>query len=157
MLLYFAILCTVSRWVVISPPLSVHPHQQTRELQYQAQPVDWSGTVSGNKKINLKKQKTFMKHGPYRDTGVGNNCVCGIYTPKLQHCPQWLVTIQLWLWDLDSPFVVEYKATQGAMVINATSLQGLKLAIYMRLISAEPDVAHHLMCMEVSWQKREGS
>lgn len=50
-----------------------------------------------------------------------------------------------------------YKATQGAMVINATSLQKVKLAIYMRLISAEPDVARHLMCMEVSWQKREGS
>lgn len=81
-LLYFAILCTIGGWEVISPPLSMHPHQQTRELQYQAQPVDWSGAVSGE-----KKQKTFMKHGPYRDTGVGNNCVCGIYTPKVAALP----------------------------------------------------------------------
>lgn len=55
---------------------------------------------------------------------VWETTVCAGYTPqKLLHCPQWLVTIQLWLWDLDSPFVVEYKATQGATVINATSLQ----------------------------------
>lgn len=41
---------------------------------------------------------------------VWETTVCAGYTPqKLLHCPQWLVTIQLWLWDLDSPLLSSTK------------------------------------------------
>lgn len=41
---------------------------------------------------------------------VSETTVCAGYTPqKLLHFLQWLVTIQLWLWDLDSPLLSSTK------------------------------------------------
>lgn len=57
-----------------------------------------------------------------------------------------------------SSYIVEFRSTQGAMVRNATSTQGLKLAIHIRLISAEPAVANHLMWLaDGRCRRREGS